>query len=165
MISVLATTVLRRSTMAVLIALALGGCQHLRGCDPPTRAGQQRICKTEHEACRARPSFTIDEFMVQPEQIRAGGTVTRRMVYTYCPRILGKPARGSLQTSIEHGGRQVASSVKGNFLILPGQYTYDASITTPGAAPPGVYMLETRFDGLADTRFKRYQVFKIVRSP
>ncbi|MCA1481516.1 hypothetical protein, partial [Bradyrhizobium sp. NBAIM08] len=80
---------------------------------------------------------------VEPERIRPGGEVHRRIVYTYCPRVAGKVARGTVRTSVYLGRQRLATSSKTGFPIIPGTYTYDASVRMPADAAEGIYTLET----------------------
>jgi hypothetical protein len=148
--------------LAVLAASAwLGACQ---SCVPPSKPGEQHMCRSQLDACSRKPapSFSVDTLQLIPDTVAAGGSTTRRIVYTYCPPVHGRIQRGTMQTTVSFQDRRLGTDRHRGFPLLPGQYTYDAEINIPRGAKPGVYMLETRLDGVRDATFKRYQVFKVA---
>lgn len=158
----------RRSLVLILILfapLATAGCGTIvRDCDLPVRPREQQMCRVATEVCSSSrtPNFSIDALTLSPSTVRAGKSMIRRILYTYCPRKPGQSVRGTLQASIYLAQQELVTNRRG-FVLNPGQNVYDAKINVPRAAEPGLYMLITRFNGTAAANFERVQAFKVVR--
>jgi hypothetical protein len=91
--------------------------------------------------------------------IRPGEALNHRFVYSLCP------ARGSqrlpvqLRTTIRRGSDRIVSEVVPGFALKAGQWTVDAKIEVPPAAPAGFYNIETNLIGVVSaSRRAHFQI-------
>jgi hypothetical protein len=139
------------SSLLALVLIALAGCGtgFPGGHSPGERSlrSANRVWRDYDCGTRRLPFVEVNGLEVTPASVAPGTSFTQRLVYSAClPQSrVELPVR--VRTRIYHNGQEILTDVQPQFILRPGRWAVDATVTTPPTARPGGYTLRVDITG------------------
>lgn len=153
---------LRNASWGVLIGLA-ASCTTTRL--PPG----ERMSLNPQEAWRALdcskktlPFLKVEQNLVEPLELVAGGELRHTLVYTFCPAPTRETIAGTFHRRVKQADTVILHDITFPFEVRPGRWTVTAIIKVPREASPGSYTIETGLEA-EKIGFDNEQVFRVKR--
>jgi predicted small lipoprotein YifL len=140
------------SFMTALMLLSMAGCGYLPGlrrtpgaklAESPARVSSDYDCPH-----RRLPFVEVNAVEVTPSVVAPGSSFNQRIIYSAClPRGRSElPVR--LRTQITMQGAEMLRDVQPQFMLRPGRWIVDATVSTPPSARAGLYRVQIEISGL-----------------